>query len=215
MSPCWILTTARTGSSFLCEILNQTGLFVPEFKEYMHPEAKPFEFVQRPYCKVMRGHFERFLHDGAKEDIERLFPGMKYIYLNRQNIEDKAVSLYFARETGVWCLRREDREQYMAQPVHLDENKLMDAYHYEARVSRLWDNFLEGTPHLRIEYEELVESPAEVIRKVLTYLGYFDEIIARCPLVPMRRPETESFLNHLKVMLTPPPEPEPERPADE
>lgn len=37
MQPCWILCTPRTGSSYLCELLNNSGCF-PNFK---HPKLKP------------------------------------------------------------------------------------------------------------------------------------------------------------------------------
>lgn len=72
---CWILCTPRTGSTYLCDLLNSSNLFVPEFREWFGQKLgiynQPEDLERRPcfYNKVLHVQFNRiFNHHGRMID---------------------------------------------------------------------------------------------------------------------------------------------------
>ena len=104
IQPCWILCTPRTGSSYLCELLNNTGLFPPYIhqglKEVKGPIQKGLAFNEwlrlfnngiafmanpPPYCKAIYHQYLEVM--GAIPESNRYRPGFYFDYykLNSYN----------------------------------------------------------------------------------------------------------------------------------
>ena len=162
---CWLLTSVRSGSWYLCEILNKTGVFPITFGEYMHwnyPLREPYPTV----CKVLRRHFLSYHSDQDKLKILRRLPGVKFILLQRDDHIARASSLYYSLVTREW------RDSDHDQDAPIDNQMLLRCY---AEVSEskfnCWDEFLSGLDHVVVNYEDLVSKPLIVANKILGHLG--------------------------------------------
>lgn len=105
--PCWILTTGRTGSSFLMDCLNiafnrseKSGRleYFAEWFGHWHPR---YESLPR-FAKVMRWHYTDRFFDEDKSFVELNLPKIRYILLRRRDVLAQTVSMYFAIRTNDW-----------------------------------------------------------------------------------------------------------------
>jgi len=117
LKPCWIICTPRSGSTYLSSILNNIGMFKPQFSEYLgwkkHKFMTPVDLRSAPpFCKVLHVHLNRIFrqHDylqdvshthelqfmqprvSHRHYIEECLPGIRFVLLNRKNIVNQAVS---------------------------------------------------------------------------------------------------------------------------
>ncbi len=104
--------------------------------------------------------------------LARIFPGVRYVRITRQDKIRQAVSLWKAVQTQAW--REEERAggAPAAEPVFS-----FRAINYLVRLltahDASWDAYFLGLglEPLKVTYEELAEAPEPVVRRVLDALG--------------------------------------------
>lgn len=221
-TPCWVLTHTRTGSTYLCYLLNNTKLFGNRQKhnpldgyffniwgEYFHSTIYKGEeeFAKNPplKAKVHRHHFLRCLSDDKKQWIETLLPGIKYVLLRRKDAVAHAVSRYFARATNTHHCNDEDKLQaYQETKVYLNKYKLLGIYQDTLKCYHDWDNYLINSDFLDLEYEDLINNPTTTISLVLNYLGikYTEENVnLDVPLRKLEHPQKQEFIEILNDLI--------------
>jgi LPS sulfotransferase NodH len=103
-NPCWILCSPRTGSSYLCELLNNTKMFPaychPDLKEIKGPIQKGLAFnewlrlfntktqfltMPPPYCKAIYHQYIEAL--GSIPTENRYRPGFYFNYYKIENYD--------------------------------------------------------------------------------------------------------------------------------
>lgn len=216
--PCWILTHTRTGSTYLCYLLNNTklfgnrqrsnpldGYFFNTWGEYFHANvyAGIDEFVKNPplKAKVHRHHFTRYFKDTDQEWIESLLPGLKYVLLRRKDVVAHTVSRYFSRETKTHhCSSEEKLKTYQETVLPLNYQRLLFMYKQTRTCYVEWNNFLKNRNFLDLEYEDVISKPKETVLKVLDFLGMAyrpENINLEVPLHKLEHPQKQEFIQIL------------------
>src|SRR5687767_4137469 len=155
--PCWILTTRRTGSTWLGRLLVATGYFESccFVEYYSHQKFQPhYRDHPPPAAKV---HAHQFCeHYTENFPIETLLPGVQFIYLYRRNLVAKAVSKFFARKTGVCNLyTARDVQEYSKRLLTHDDVVLLECYQDCLREHAAWDSFLATREYHTVCFEDL------------------------------------------------------------
>lgn len=167
MKPCWILTTPRSGSTYLSRRLNQTGFFNPPFAEWYNSETL-FEksYIQNPvaFCKI-----HRFQYDEHKP----LFPkDVLLVHLTRKDLVEATVSQYFAGHTKVWNTTCEDKLLDHANiDVPYDKNVMLRLYFEMAHESKGWIEFLKDKEFLEFDYEDLTNDIDSIVDEIVKISG--------------------------------------------
>ena len=200
---CWILTSVRSGSWLLCDLLNRTNLFPIAFEEYMHwhhPKRNEYPIV----CKVIRRHFLSCHKDN--DSIEKKLPKIKYIWLHRKNNYERAISLYFSIISNVWRTNSKDKKnEFLRRQTHIEFNpKLALACYAEvcSDYHNKWDDFLSNRPHLHVDYDTFISDIENQFELILNYLNLKIKDKIEIESLPMKRPETEEFINKLKELVS-------------
>jgi len=132
MKPVWIVTTMRSGSSYLCYLLNSILKPDPKITEWLSlagsrqmygkdtvgmnkdQRTKLFKEKGIPHnLKLPYVHYKQLAE--SKALIEQLKPAI--IYLDRANNIDKAVSEYFMKTTQVAHLSTDTKLSKKADPI--------------------------------------------------------------------------------------------------
>lgn len=193
-----IITTPRTGSSYLCQLLESTGIAGLPREHLRHPtEALTLE-CGFDYVRLLKhlmvtqttpnGVFgtkliSHFLRDHLQvhaSQMMELLAGLEFIRLKRHDIAAQAVSIYLARRTNVWHLHSpEERESYTrsieqgfdARDVDFEEIQVyyQSMLDQESWIDRLLDEL--GVSPLVVDYDALIAAPGETVRRILDHLG--------------------------------------------
>ena len=164
----------------------------------------------KPPCllKVLKEQYEYYnLGYEDRPIIESLFPGTKYIWLERQDLYARAVSAYqfFVSKTPhLWD--RGMKQKYDSQNITFDIKGMQDVFYNHVKDCN-WEPFLGDASFHYVEYEQVVDYPESTLENCLTYLGYkpgtFDveKIVAKQPKFKTERPETKAQIERLKKSL--------------
>lgn len=245
MVPLWILCNPRSGSTLLCDLLNATNkfpLFEHErlvnkrgplerglaFNEWLRLYFKPygipdFEAHPVPYTKCIYHQFNEIFGNRTASYVEKFVPGVKFVWLHRQDCYDQAASLYFAKKlfptfkgnrgnsSSYHIYDKLDLEQYLTTKIEFDANLAEACYAEVKSYEHNWSPFLGDRPCLQVSYEQLVDCPVRVLRGVMDYCGAaisdleLIEATAKNNDSPrvftMTRPEKAWFINKLKSRL--------------
>lgn len=203
MERIWILSSVRSGSWLLCNLLKKaTGL---EFGEYMHwdfPKRLPYP----PVCKVIRRHFLSYHSDKDKDQIEARLPGLKYIWLQRSDPFARAISLYFSILSKLWrtdvglkktaFLESKERNFPFLPELALEcFAEVSSSYHND------WDSYLLKSDYHHIDYDDLILNPHDACRLALDYIGLKSDVQIEVDSVAMTRPQTLDFIDRLKTLV--------------
>lgn len=230
--PCWILSNPRTGSNYLCNALNQTGVYTPRFEEWLNPvvgledhlhtrwqpwkQIKLDEVVYRTnvelliataprYLKIHSFDYKRFFAWSHKHAIIKRFPAIKFIRLRRRDLLATTVSYYLALKTGIFSTSPKNVEEHAAKQVPVNVDELLKYHEWVCGWDRAWDNFVSDVEHLEIWYEDLV-SDSHVVARVYEYVGLPPQranvFVPRD--VKARHPQTPELVNLLKEILCQP-----------
>ncbi len=193
-----VASTPRSGSSFLCRQLWSTGLMgaPAEYFNYeghmlrMAARLQPqnlLEYVQRLFALRtspngvfgFKAHWDQF-HIVRAGRLLTLFPGLRYVHLERTDRVAQAVSLAKAEQTGMWGSRR---QAPIATPV------------YRPRLIRHWMDRIEqdngrwlaffrrlGIHPVAVTYESLAADPDAATVEVLRSFGFAPDPAARIDL---------------------------------
>ncbi|MFN8635161.1 MAG: Stf0 family sulfotransferase [Chloroflexota bacterium] len=194
-----ICTTPRSGSNFLCEVLQATGVAGHPDEYFWNPPAGHEDWTLAEWeayvdqirqegttpngvfgLKIMWGYFGETasrlasLRDQATasppEILAATFPNLRYVHLTRRDKVRQGISWYRAMKTERW--RSADAGTEGAPTPVFD----FEAIHYLANVAanddRAWQGFFaqHGIEPLVVVYEELERSPEQVSRQILDFL---------------------------------------------
>lgn len=195
INPTWIVTTGRTGSSYLVSCLNNAldriqyqGQKFGEWFSRQKPSPLPH------FAKVHRIQFLQFFDDSIKETILNLYPKIKFIHLRRRDIFATTISLYFAEKTNLW--NTTNAQLTRNKSISFDEQHILRLYCRVRNRYHCWDHFLVNTDHFALDYEELFQS----FDKISNYLNF--EVKPDSKFIQLQRPETKDFIDRLKVLVT-------------
>ena len=192
-----ILTTPRSGSSYLCDLLDSTNiaghpsehlrLAAQELARYCNfnylsllDNLKQYRTTHnRVFGTKIISHF-LFELKQSKPDFRQIFRSIdKFILLVRQDKLAQAVSLEVAQQTEIWHLRdRATSIDYRSklENIKIDNtllNNIEQKYDFinrqEARLRKiLSDNQIEP---LEVVYEDILEDPRLQIDRIIDFLG--------------------------------------------
>ena len=195
-----VCATPRSGSSFLCEVLSNTGVAGRPDDYFWNP---PFWFAQWGVTefsgfadrlmlegttsngvfgsKLMRDQlgdvatqFASFLGLGEAPPPQVLaaaFPDLHYIWLTRRDKVRQGISYYRAMETKVW--RSTDVYKVAQVRPSFNFEAIQSLVHLCTWEDDAWQDYFRehAIEPCKVVYEDLLESPAVVVQRVLSFLG--------------------------------------------
>lgn len=199
-----IAFTLRNGSTLLCDYLTQNGMGSPtEYFQYPFGEANRWAYqalgvptddfvgylrelrAQAPNgifgAKLTWDHKLVLLENARRldpkiQELEDLFPGVKWIFVQRRDKIAQAISLWRAVKTGRWHSLDPKVENaqleydYFGIIWHLF-TILFDEY--------LWEDYFQrrGLQPATVYYENLVRDPNNTIMQLVNYIQGQEKII--------------------------------------
>lgn len=203
-----IASTPRCGSHALGHTLFQTGtLGFP--LEYFNPVNFPrwserfgTEGFHETYASIRAhrtspngcfgtklhfGHFERLT---GRHAFDSLFPGVKFVLLEREDLLGQAVSLAKARQTGAWISAQASQRAPSYSRTDIDralEDLLVATTSWRLVLAR------QGWPYIRVSYEDFLEDPGRVIKRIADFVGVaLDEGTEKDVRLPSRQRDDTS-----------------------
>jgi len=181
-----VCSVPRSGSSFLCELLCNTGVagaptefFDPELMKQFRSRWKTETLEEYLGALLERktspnGVFGIKVHWGQLRpalggaDPGEVFPALRYIHISREDRLRQAVSWVRAFQTNQWA------STHRAQAEPEFDRSAIDRYLTKlTREDGEWQRLFERrgiVPH-RVSYERLTQAPAQVMEGVLSFLG--------------------------------------------
>lgn len=192
ISPCWVFSLPRSGSTFLCEILNLTGLFNPLFAEYFNSTLSKKTYIKNDFLnnsinfkflKIQSLHF--YINHLNWLEIKKVFPDLKIIKLKRDNFFECVVSYCIAELNSIYTISENPEKtcaetgcgQYVTSPNKFSElkvnffndKKIAQSVRFMLFQKKLFDELLLGIDCLEIDYEEIKNKKG--FKKVFEYLS--------------------------------------------
>ena len=188
MNDVWILSERRTGSTYLCELLNGTGLFQNRFREW-YVKFDHLNFVSDFYkCKdgcpyedggkipnngkihwdTMKMMFESF------ENFIKKLSEPKFVRIIRENELDMAVSHAIAIKTKCYELRKTNQyDEWMRTKISISDSEIEKIYLSAKLSQKRWEKEINKklTPSITVTYEKLQKEYKEEFSKVLSFIG--------------------------------------------
>ena len=191
-----ILTTPRSGSTYLCDLLDSTTVAGHPAEHLRLATQELSRHCNFNYLKLLDNLMEyritnnrvfgtklisHFLFElrKSKPDFEQIFQSIdKFILLIRQDKVAQAVSLVIAQKTEVWHLHNNSKQasyQSKLANIRVDDNLLNDVEHkvrfikqQEASLKKiLAENRIQP---LLVVYEDLLDDAPEQINRILDFL---------------------------------------------
>lgn len=169
----WILTSPRTGSSLLCNILNSGGLS-PEIKEYFHPKSPHDKNILPPTNKMLSCYpiKNRLAMKNSKWIIDALkekYNNMKFIILYR-DITDQITSWHMAIHTHIWRLTKEINIKQNKQVPKVTQASVNFQLNRINEVSKCESYLKEtNTNYLKLNYKDFCFLNEDNIAKIYNY----------------------------------------------
>jgi LPS sulfotransferase NodH len=182
-----ICTMARTGSTYLCDLLEATGV-MGRPAEYLNPGAQERwrEILGLDVDAPQPIYFDALVRQlgtpwfGIKgpPDIiafaEHFGPHrLRYVHLTREDTLLQAISMYRARASGQWHSRPGDggHEREVAAPP-FDAEAILERKAHIDRLDARWNEwFAAKRLHpLRLTYEQVHADPVGAVRSIATLL---------------------------------------------
>ena len=205
----FIVTTSRTGSSLLVEYLQSLKKFgFPDEnirRYYQEYEMSLVDAVDKIYDETNTNNIAgdktliRLVYSYLQSPSKRPYD-YKYIFWKRRDILAQSISIYRARESGLWHIRNNEKKQN--PKIIFDKNKILEF----KKIIDTENNFAEEMFNkykikpLRLYYEDLISNQNEVIKNISDYIGVpFDENSKpQSTLCVTRDDLTEEWLNEMR-----------------
>lgn len=179
-----ICTVARSGSSWLCDLVTSTGMMgYPD--EYLLDWPKQCLRNGLPSSTSLEDYIcfllcERstpngvFAIKGSLNELKpyfALFPDAPCVWLSREDKVAQAVSWCRANDGGIWTRTAFSPQGQGAAPLSLD--RMLGFYDEIQRRDASWRDFFlaRQTPPLALTYEQVCENPLAAVRGIATHLG--------------------------------------------
>ena len=186
-----ICASPRSGSSLLCDLLEQSGaLGRPE--EFFNPDSFRRPFLERHELgelavdaylghlraefttsngvfgmKLMPVHMQELLHSpGLHEELRT----WRYVWLRRDDVVAQAVSWYVAAGTGEWDLVEKEPS---GASVAYDREQIAGYLEQINADNSAWTEFfaVNGLDFLVVRYEDLLEDANAACRRICAFCG--------------------------------------------
>lgn len=202
-----ICSTPRSGGHFLGHLMYSTGAmgypleyFLAEhFSRWAALSGRPSAREVIDYIKSRRTsangcfgfkvHFPEFSRVFREFGFDSLFPGCRFLLMEREDLLAQAISLVRATQTGQWISMHKPggRTRY-----NFDDILRAMKYVLEQKVS--WRRFfaLTGRQYLNVSYESLVKGPSGVIEDIARYLEIAETRIRWALVLPKKQADEES-----------------------
>ncbi len=182
-----ICTEARSGSNFLCQLLESTGVLGRPLEYFNGEGRRKFDFPDYPddpqaqlaaileYGAGPNGVFGFKLFSRQADRVsatrwaERL-PGLRFIHLERLDYLGQAISAEIGLQTGV---HRSYAPKTSEVTPRFDREKIAERMRSAARGQARWRLFFarNGISPLYLTYEGLSADPAAAVRAVVDLMG--------------------------------------------
>ncbi len=194
-----ICTTPRSGSNFLCEVLDSTGIAGHPQEYFWNP---PFWYAQWGVSDFP-SYFRRILQEGStpngifgmkmmwyeleeflpqlahllhKEDaplseqLSTAFPNLRYIWLTRRDKVRQAISQHRGEQTKIW--RSTDARKVVPVEPTFDWEAIDGLRGWLVEGDAFWRNYFatNDIQPLTVVYEELAQHPYSTAVEILQYL---------------------------------------------
>jgi len=228
-----IVCTARSGSTLLSDLLARQGMGNP--KEHLRlPFIKLVEnqaslgvdietllgcLISQTQkegvfaTKIISGFYWPIFDQisiNDKHTFDRLIWSQPKIYIYRSSKVDQAISDFIARSTKTWHVRSESEDsdyQARLQAIEYNFEAILQRYvQYIGDEKRLRSFLLPMSRLLTVDYDDLVNSPNETMRKCLDFIQPGVDHSAAVQDSPLRRLASDvnvqlrdRFLNDVKI----------------
>jgi LPS sulfotransferase NodH len=176
VSNLYILTSARSGSTYFCQVLNNTGLFAPALVEHYLP--KDIDLIPRNNKLLINKYNQsEYLTLG---DVKKKYPDTKFIYLQRRDVIACTVSHFLAKSTIMYFHNSHRVDLYEKifgqdhKKLHSMKNRLglMETYfrtkgNVDIYVDIMKKYDIEALP---VYYEDILEDGEREFLRVFKYL---------------------------------------------
>jgi LPS sulfotransferase NodH len=205
-----ICATPRTGSNFLCEVLDSTGVAgrpdeyfwnrpywlerwqVAEFPEFMARVLREGTTPNRVFgSKLMRDQLKEIVPELAQlygcsqgdhhSVLQMAFPNLQYVWLRRRDKVRQGISFYRALETNVWRSTDLARVGPVREPTFNFE-AIKNLVELSRWADDDWQEFFisNALEPLEVAYEDLAQSPETVATRILEHLGVQASAAVQC-----------------------------------
>lgn len=223
VSPCWIFSLPRSGSTFLCEILNLTGLFNPLFAEHFNSVINKQIYIKNDFLKNSNNYkFSKVqsLHFYVNQlnwlEIKNIFRDLKIIKLKRDNFFECVVSYCIAELNSIYAISDNPEKtsletgcvQHITSPnsflklnvKFFNEKTIAQSVRFMLIQKKLFDDLLVGIDGLEIDYEEIKSKTC--FEKIFQYLEIncnVEELLSRSVIKKTpERPEKKEIEDIVK-----------------
>jgi len=175
----WILSEKRTGSSYLCELINYTEKFEDQFKEWyvqFDNRKEITNFYKKPnlpkYCKIHSSVMKTIF--GSIQELKNKIGFCKFIHLKRRNLRKMLVSQLLAQKTNMYEIRnKEDYKKWIDLKIKIEKKDFLLAYQEVYGKQQNWSKELISLPKKEIicvYYEDLLENPISEMQRIFNFL---------------------------------------------
>jgi LPS sulfotransferase NodH len=190
-----ICSMQRVGSNVLCELLREAGYGVPH--EYFHYKVHIPVFCHRlgllrlgndlasldlnNYLKNIKkirttpngyfgvkAHFNHFFYINENVDINDTFPGLRYIFMYRENELAQAVSMVIAAQSRQWT-----SDQASVGKLTYDAALIRRGLKIIRTVKKQWKDYFQAqniVPY-EVSYERLLSHTQEEFDRIIEFIG--------------------------------------------
>jgi len=178
MKPCWILSCRRSGSTYLCGLLNSTAIFPQRWKEYYCDPLDKKNLEELPVVnKILYDQYYRIKN---RIKIEEELPNIKYVFLRRKDLHAVTVSKFLISKTlgmgkdgydYIWnVFDKKSLEEFQKIEVDYDLGSLKKMHKKTVIDYNSWNRFLRNENFIEFDYQDIIDSPIECVYKILEFM---------------------------------------------
>jgi len=183
----YILCESRTGSSYLCGLLNLTNSLPTIVTEYGYTPLQSNDYKNLPLNSKLVGPYYFKQRNFTLSDIQAYFPDMRYIHLQRRDKIATAVSLFLStyRKKKMFDYLPRNSKVYKKifgdnyEKIYKLKNIFKLNYVYK-RVVEIHERYpkeinKEGVEVLPVYYEDILQDKEREFYRVCNYLNIDDK----------------------------------------
>ena len=216
----WALcTVARSGSSWLCELVKSTGCLGDPAEYLLDWPRQAVQAGLSAACSwdeyvelLLRRHVTPngvFAIKGSCVELQPFlarFPDIPCVWLRREDRCAQAVSWYLAHDGGIWTQQAAQRKSTEDRQLAWSPERARWFYEEILRREQRWHNHFQHSsqPPLVLTYEAVCAAPAEAVRAIGHHVGVSTEhvVAVRSDLHVVRDERSRVWAQWLETSLT-------------